>query len=298
MTESAAPVVLAALPYAERQLIVVVDDALVAAEREAQGKAEPGNGGASAVEIAKEAALAIAPESRWRAGRVRVARIAGLTGHMVASAVETALAAARARDSGVDVLTVASTEAASLTFPPGHPRDRVLYVGHPAVPTTYYAAAGFHRHTFEHMFAEAVELVMALGATQLEVEHVKGWSDELAANLAVPLPMAAGAEAGLHAEQSRSHGSSALFKATLKGNANPKLPDGLVWFPHEPTWQQLAEGRLKHGLTRFQLSVRYEDDYGIDAGLKLKAGKAGLDLGGSFQEHESTVWRIEGNFAE
>ena len=192
---------------------------------------------------------------------------------------------------------MASTEAASLTFPPGHPRERVLYVGHPAVPTTYYAAAGFHRHTFEHKFAEAVELVMDLGATQLEVEHVKGWSDQLAANLAVPLPMA-GAEAGLHAEQSRSHGSSALFKATLKGNANPKLPDGLVWFPHEPTWQQLAEGRLKHGLTQFQLSVRYEDDYGIDAGLKLNAGKAGLDLGGSFQEHESTVWRIEGNFAE
>ena len=297
MTESAAPVVLADLPYAERQLIVVVDDALVAAEREAQRKAELGDAGANSVEIAKEAALAIAPGSRWRAARVRVAKIAGLTGHMVASAVGTALAAARARDSGVDVLTVASTEAASLTFPPGHPRDRVLYVGHPAVPTTYYAAAGFHRQTFEHKFAEAVELVMDLGATQLEVEHVKGWSDELAANLEVPASMA-GAEVGLQAEQSRSHGSSALFKATLKGNANPKLPDGLVWFPHEPTWQQVAEGRLEHGLTQFQLSVRYEDDYGIDAGLKVKAGKAGLDLGGSFEEHESTVWRIEGNFAE
>ena len=89
-----------------------------------------------------------------------------------------------------------------------------------------------------------------------------------------------------------------FFKASLKGNANAKLPDGLVWFPHEPTWQEIAEGRLRHGLTQFQLSVRYEDDYGIDAGLKLAAGKAGLDLGGSFQEHESTVWRIEGNFAE
>src|SRR5262245_39354888 len=167
MTESAAPVVLADLPYAERQLIVVVDDAVVAAEREAEKEAEPGDGGASSVEIAKAAALAIAPESsRWRAGRVRLAGIAGLTGHKVASAVGTALAAARARDSGVDVLTVASTEAASLTFPPGHPRDEVLYVGHPAVPTTYYAAAGFHQLTFEHKFAEAVELVMDLGATQ------------------------------------------------------------------------------------------------------------------------------------
>ena len=84
-------------PYAERQLIVVVADALVAAEREAEGKAEPGDAGANSVEIANEAALAIAPGSRWRAARVRVAKIAGVTGHMVASAVrETAMAAARA----------------------------------------------------------------------------------------------------------------------------------------------------------------------------------------------------------
>jgi hypothetical protein len=289
MTESAAPVVLAGRPYAERQLIVVVSDAWFAAEREAaaerkaaaqreaEAKAAPGDGGASWVHIATS--------------------VAGVAGDALGSAVDAARAAARARKSGLDVLDVPSTEAASLTLPPGHPREGVLYVGHPAVPSIYYPAAGFHLHTFEHKFVEAVDLLMELGATRLEVEHVKGWSDQFAANLAVPLSLAGG-KADLDAKQGRSHGSSALFKATLKGAANPKLPDGLVWFPHEPTWQILAEGRLEHGLTEFQLSVRYEDDYGIDAGLKLKAGKAGLDLGGHFQEHESTVWRIEGSFAE
>ena len=74
MTESAAPVVLAALPYAERQLIVVVDDELVAAEREAERRAELGDDEASSVEIAKVAALAIAPGSRWRAGRASESR--------------------------------------------------------------------------------------------------------------------------------------------------------------------------------------------------------------------------------
>jgi len=153
MTESAAPVVLSALPYAERQLIVVVADAVVAAEREAERKAKRGDGKTSLEEFAVAASI-----------------VSPVAGTVAVLAVETVRAVARARDSGVEVLTVASTEAASLTFPPGHPRDRVLYVGHPAVPTTYYAAAGFHRHTFEHKFAEAVGLVMALGATQLEVE--------------------------------------------------------------------------------------------------------------------------------
>jgi len=258
MTESAAPVVLVDLPYAERQLIVVVSDAVVAAEREAKR----GDSGTSLEEIAVAASM-----------------MSQVAGRVAVLAVETARAAGRARRDGVDVLTVSSTEAASLTFPLGHPRPKVLYVGHPAVPTTYYAAAGFHHHTFEHKFVEAVGLVMALGATQLEVDMK-------------------GSEARVDTKRSRSRGSSALFTATLKGNANPTLPAGLVWFPHEPTWQQVAEGRLEYGLTQFQLSVRYEDDYGIDAGLKVKAGKAGLDLGGSFQEHESTVWRIEGKFAE
>jgi hypothetical protein len=54
MTESAAPVVLAALPYAERQLIVVVDDALVAAEREAQRKAELGDAGENWLRLRKK----------------------------------------------------------------------------------------------------------------------------------------------------------------------------------------------------------------------------------------------------
>ena len=60
--------------------------------------------------------------------------------------VETVAAAARARKEGMKVLTVSRTEAVQLLrLPPGHPRDRVIYVGHPALDPVYYPAAGFHR---------------------------------------------------------------------------------------------------------------------------------------------------------
>jgi hypothetical protein len=101
---------------------------------------------------------------------------------------------------------------------------------------------------------------------------------------------------GVTAGRSGKSGASALFQANLAGTSEPAVPDDLVWFPHEPTWQQVAEGRTKYGLSEFQLTVRYEDDYGINAGFKVEAMKVGLDLGGNFQDHESTSWKIKGRF--
>ncbi len=55
-----------------------------------------------------------------------------------------------------------------------------------------------------------------------------------------------------------------LFQISLdlEGTADPSVPDGLVWYCHEPTWQQVAEGREKYGLKSFTLSLQYEDASG------------------------------------
>jgi hypothetical protein len=51
-------------------------------------------------------------------------------------------------------------------------------------------------------------------------------------------------------------------------------------------------------LTRFSLDVRYEDDFGVNAGLKVQALNAGLEIGGNFEDHQSMVWRMKGSFAD
>lgn len=270
---------------------VVADDVVIAAEREAEQQAAETGEGVNWGQVAVKAGSLAAP----------MAALPGLAGIAVGVAgiavgVEAVSAAAKAREKGLKVLAVSRTEAAQLRMPPGHPRDRVVYVGHPALAPVYYPAAGFHRFTFEHKFSEAVRLLMALGATELEVEHVRGWSADFAANLSAPLPTAVPIDAAVTAGRRHATGSSALFRAKLAGLTEPRLPDDLVWFSHEPTWQQVADGRLNYGLQEFQLTVRYDDDYGIDAGFKLSAQKLGLDLGGNFQEHESTTWKITGTF--
>ena len=256
---------LLALPYAKRRTIVVVDD-------EAVADAQP-------------------PTRSTTPAWLDLAAPAVPAGGAAVQALKAALAA---RDEGLDVLPVAHSTADRLTFPPGHPRDRVLYVAHPVAPGTYFPAAQFHRLAFEHKFAEAVRLLMALGAAELVVEHETGWSRDFAAQLDARLPKGATAAAGA---TRRTDASSALFRARLDPSGEPHVPAELAWYPHEPAWQQLAEGRLRHGLRDFELTLRYEDDYGVDVALKAAAERVRLDLGGRFEDHRATAWAIRGRFA-
>jgi hypothetical protein len=204
------------------------------------------------------------------------------------------------RYQGLNIAFITHAEAHSLKFPPGHPRSRVVYIADPAMTNVYYTAAQFHRLAFEHKFAEAVKLLMALGATEISVKHISGWSREFAATVSAPLAAAAPLQPGhvsMSLQGSASGDSEILFRAHLKGTTKPRLVEGLVWYHHEPTWQQIAEGRLKFGLKDFSLGVRYEEDYGVNAGFKLGVEKSGLNLGGKFQDHQATIWQIDGKFA-
>lgn len=259
------------------QLIVVAPDEVVRAAKEAEARQL--KKGFDFMDFAEKTAKIVLQ------GNIITSAIAGAT--------EAVIALAKARQNGLNILQVSHTEAATLTFPPGHPREGTLYVAHPAAKGVYFTVASFHRLAFEHKFSEAVDLLMSLGATEIGVEHVRGWSREFAANLSAPIPHAA-SSAELSGKQSST--SSLLYEANLPGNTRPRLPESLVWYPHEPTWQSIAKGRTEHGLKEFSLTVNYEDDFGINAGLKLTATKAGLELGGSFEDHRATTWKIRGKF--
>lgn len=267
------------LPYSERQLVIVQPDEVAAAARRAAESPKPDEGPAD-----------------WKTIATRIGNVAlnfSIYGPVIEITTEAINAWARARESGLNVLQIGRTEAQGLQFPPGHPREQTLYVAHPALPSVYYTTATFHRMAFEHKFAEAILLLMSLGASKITVEHIRGWSREFSAKISAPLPQIdAEASAGHSAKSS----SSLLFEATLNNKHVPSIPSGLVWFTHEPTWQAVANGRMQFGLSQFSLTVNYEDDFGVNAGLKVRVQKAGLDLGGTFEDHTATTWKIYGDF--
>ncbi len=262
--------------YSERQVIVVTDDNIVAALREAESQAASDN----ARDWAKTAEVA---------SRILFGSIADLA----SIAVESIKSWQRAKEHGVPILYIGSSEATHLAFPPGHPRKGIVYVGHPAMPKVYYAMADFHRVTFEHKFSEAINLLMHLGATSIRVEHLRGSAREFASRLSAPM-----GDTDVSGEVGATRQSSAqfLYEATLSGTDEPTLPEFQVWYDHEPTWQSIAKGRLQFGLQQFSLNVAYEDDFGVNAGLEASALGAGFELGGQFQDHAATTWRISGRF--
>ena len=276
---------LLSLPYSERQMIVVTEDevvdALYQAELEVAAQADHSSG---AVQLGIEVS------------NVALRILFGPSATTLAElAVEAIKAWKRAQERGIPIRQVGKSEANELTFPPGHPRDTVVYIGHPAMPDVYYTIAEFHRVTFEHKFSEAIRLLMYLGANQLRVEHIRGWSREFSSRLSVQIAQTSAALSAHIDTAGKSH-VQLLYEAELGGTQEPKLPESLVWYSHEPTWQVIAEGRLQFELHQFSLNVVYEDDYGVNAGLRASASKAGFDLGGHFEDHEATMWRISGRF--
>ncbi|MEJ7783469.1 MAG: hypothetical protein WKF96_01615 [Solirubrobacteraceae bacterium] len=263
------------LPYGERRGVIVVPDALLTPPARREPQTPPHEA------TRRQRALGIVRD------RLPVRR--------AEPANPTLQVLAELREDGVLIRPVPQSQARALDLPVGHPLPDVVYVGNPA-NRRYYPAADFHRKVFEHKFAEAVRLVMALGATRMTVQWERGWRKELSADLDSPLHGLARAVGSARATADRS--SSLLFEANLLGG-EPSLPTDLVWYDHEPTWRSVADGRLKHGLSDFSLTVRSTEDYGINGDFAAKVRrKKLLTLGGEFTAHTETSWRIDGVFAE
>jgi hypothetical protein len=218
----------------------VADDALVDASRKEEG-------GFGWAELAKSATIPFY-------AAIPLGRIA----------INAYQAWAQVKASGISLLQVRRSDAKLLTFPLGHPRDNIIYVGHPSVPEVYYPMAEFHKTIFEHKLCEAVRLLMHLGAARIRVEHESGWSADFSAKLSVPIGTGGEKLAGRASTRSKAH-ALILYEAQLSGMTAPSCPSDLIWYKHEPTWQAVADGRLNCGLKTFSIKLSYTDDFGVNA---------------------------------
>jgi hypothetical protein len=274
---------LAARPYLERQLIVVSQKEIIKAAEE---------------ESRRRQSEEKSQDFDWFEFSAIVAKKAlsfNATSLIIDVGVEAFKSWSKARESGLPLLPISRQQAEKLSFPPGHPREGIVYVGHPSIPDVYYTMADFHRYMFEHKLSEAIEILMSLGATSIRAEHISGWSRDFSAKMSLPLSTP-GATVAAEASSKSKAENNVLFVATLSGTKEPKLPNSLVWYNYEPTWRMIARGRLDHGLRDFSMSLSYLDDFGINLGIKASLAKAGLDLGGKFEGHESTIWKLTGTF--
>lgn len=141
-----------ALPYSQRQLIIVVDKNLF--NRSFRKKALFSN-----LDVAK------------------------VVGSFVVIGVFGAVYGYYKEKNAQKVMVIPHRIADAIQFPIGHPVHRFVYAGHPTLSQTYYPIDQFHRFLFEQKFAEAFRLLVSLGAVELGVHHRTGWAREVSASV-------------------------------------------------------------------------------------------------------------------
>jgi hypothetical protein len=271
---------LLAQPYDDRQLLVIADEVR---------PPEPAGGSGAAKAVLFGAAMlpvALMP----------IVGSAGLVAKLLVDWIEERTR--RAATEGVDIRSVTRADVQGLLFPPGHPRRKVVYVGHPFLKQQYMPFASFHRALFEQKVIEAMELLAGLGATSIKIRQVAGTeaSASIAASLGVPV-QGAKVDVGSEIGKRRSESGEILASATLAPTQAPRVPNDLIWYPHERFWQGVTRMRLENGLEAYSLEVNYDEDYGINAKVSAKLEKIGFDIGGSYSNIESTKWVMQGEFA-
>ena len=192
-----------------------------------------------------------------------------------------------------NILPVKSSDISFLNFPIGHPKNNVVYVGNPADWKEYYPISNFHKFVFEHKFVEIIDLLAGLGATKIEVERVEGYSSEFISEMKGGV---SDQNLKIETNYKKDKKTKAIYKAVLPKKDSLIIPEGLTWFPNEPTWQHIAKSRKEYGLEEFSLNLEYNNDFGIDANLHAKFLKYELTFKADFKKHRSTNWKIKGEF--
>lgn len=146
----------------------------------------------------------------------------------------------------------------NIEFPQGHPQEGNLYIAHPLVPNKYIPFCNYQMALLEEKLREFVKLVQALGATQVSISCGNSCSDTKASNTVRDVLLGGGwGPFSANANYSSAKQSQTLDMISRHMELNqkfvphgkPYVPDGLIWYQNEPSWQSIVSQRLSGGLS-------------------------------------------------
>jgi hypothetical protein len=144
-----------------------------------------------------------------------------------------------------------------IKFPVGHPKVKELYVGHPFIPNRYIP---FEDHEFEFVedrIREFCDVIVSLGAEEIRIESIHSTSENTMSSDRTKI--SGGGSMKVH-EGNASYeetNNNSLAKSieqkiqierTYDPTKYPSLPEGLVWYNNESSWQRLWNQRMSGGL--------------------------------------------------
>ena len=206
-----------------------------------------------------------------------------------------------------------------IQFPKGHPKLGELYIGHPYRNNLYIPYANHEFQFFLDKVYEYCQLLQALGATEITIESIRGMNvSELQkynfnASGGANFGFAAKVNAEYNEKKETSSKSSVdnYLKEYRKMDpmSLPHVPDNLIWYPEQTTWQRLASQRTNNNnLLEFEEEFSTKETSFVSASEEesIKADLQILKVGANIsvnennlkqsERSEETVWRIKVKF--
>lgn len=151
-----------------------------------------------------------------------------------------------------------------MSFPIGHPQEGQIYVGHPFIPAKYVPFEEYQLEFIEDKVREFTWLMQCMGATKISIsakndnEQTGDYSSSqsVSGNTSYGIAKASGSFSG----NSKGSFAEQISKAiSLNQEFNPTkapfIPDGLVWYQNEPSWQRLVNQRMTGSLVHASESI-------------------------------------------
>jgi len=205
-----------------------------------------------------------------------------------------------------------------IDFPMGHPLENHLYVGHPLIPKKYIPFETYQLELVEDRVREFCILAQSLGATEISIECLNSSNSDRYTNGRTSASAHGGnrvfsGSAEMDYQHSRRMieelSNSLSLRQTYEPCDEPFVPNGLVWYGNEPSWQRLVNQRLNGNLRSHEERMETRKSQMIDDKelLSLKAnveglwGKAGVGFSNEdnkkFVQQENAVLSINVQFA-
>ena len=161
----------------------------------------------------------------------------------------------------LSVIDIKKLPDSGIVFPIGHPVAYQLYVGHPYVKQKYLPFETYELELIEDKVREFCQLVQCLGATEISIECLNSSLSDRNTNaeqhIEVEATYRVASASGKNDRSQSQHlideiSQSINLHQRFAPSGKPYLPEGLVWYPNEPSWQRLYNQRMQGALQQHE----------------------------------------------
>lgn len=147
----------------------------------------------------------------------------------------------------------------------GVPTANQLYIAHPYRTGVYLPVSKYESLIFRERVHELSKVMMALGATEIRTIRNSGYKSQSSFESSTRTSGSVSYGGKFDFGGSRSTGSQfgvenesdeAIF-INFRNDPiqQPYVPQGLVWYPHDRDWQQIADNRLHGNLLEYEIKI-------------------------------------------